>query len=69
MYDLWFQPSEHCGKSVVIVSGERRKLETPQVASRVTRLEPTREIRVQKNGAVVATYFVRLAHGYFSEAR
>jgi len=64
MYALWFRPSEHRGQSVVLVSKKRRDLESPLVATRVARLEPTREILVQKNGAVVGTYFVRVAHGY-----
>jgi len=64
MYDVWFPSRRQVGKSLVLVSHEARELESPAVMSWMGRLEPIREVHVQKEGTLVATYFVRVAHDY-----
>ena len=64
MYDWWFTAAQHRGKSAVLVSDERHDLGSVDVAARFERLEPVRDLIVERNGAVVGHYFTRIAHGY-----
>ena len=64
MYDFWFPPEACNGRSLVLVSEKRTRLESPVLAARVEVLDPIREILVRRDGAVVGRYFCRVAHGY-----
>jgi dolichol-phosphate mannosyltransferase len=63
MYDRWYRPPGP-GRSVILVCDERKDLETRRVRSSFEELEPIRELVVRKDGAVVGTYFARVAHGH-----
>jgi dolichol-phosphate mannosyltransferase len=64
MYERWFRPSDLRGKDMVLISDERRRLDSSPVTTRFERLGPIRVLAVQKDGAVVGTYFARVALGY-----
>jgi dolichol-phosphate mannosyltransferase len=64
MYDFWFPPETCRGRSLVLVSEKRARLESPVVAARVDVLHSIREILVRRDGAVVGRYYCRVAHGY-----
>ncbi len=64
MYDFWFPPDQQVGKSLVLVSDDRRALEASELRSFVTQFEPVRELRVGESGRAGTQYFARVAHGY-----
>lgn len=64
MYARWFPTAKQEGKSLVLVSPDRKDMTREDVLQRVERLEPVRELTVHRGSSVVGHYYARVGHGY-----
>ena len=64
MYALWFPEATQAGKSLVLVSPDRKDMTRKDVLEKLERLEPVRELTVRRGDSVVGTYYARVGHGY-----
>jgi dolichol-phosphate mannosyltransferase len=64
MYARWFPAAAQEGKSLVLVSPDRKDMTREDVLQRVERLEPVRELIVRRGNSVVGHYYARVGHGY-----
>ena len=64
MYTFWFPPDVQTGKTLLLVSLDRQKLDLARVGPRVRSLGSVNEGVVKKNGELVGRYYWRVAYGY-----
>jgi dolichol-phosphate mannosyltransferase len=64
MYSHWFPPSEQTGRNIVVISRDMESLDKIRVVRRGTRVGPIEEVRVERKGRVLCTYYVRVVYGY-----
>jgi dolichol-phosphate mannosyltransferase len=64
MYKLWFPAKVALGRNVLLVGWNAQDLGGTELESRVARLDPLREGKIERDGKPIRHYYYRLAYNY-----
>ena len=64
MYDYWFDPEKMRGQNVILISLNKKGLQTNDIRRHFIRLDDINEQAVLKRGIVVGRFFYRVGYDF-----
>jgi dolichol-phosphate mannosyltransferase len=69
MYEFWFPAKKQDGAVLLLVTGNKDDLNRRNIRERSGRLGPIEEVKIQRGGKPIRSFYTRVAYKYLSKAK